>query len=299
MIASIYLHRERTVVARWNIDDVPVLDALELFPAIPLAGTPDDRGMDAILRSVEGCGSVRCAVPTDQSIRHTYPVADNEDHWSRRTFEIHVTMSDVVQEGDSILDYRLPWRYHNAVWHTLIVVPQMVKHTLDTLSKSASVDHAVCAPAAEMVAVSSSARHRTQSVLGITRRGDVWEIYGADAVGKPGLWRCTDVDPGTDTASQVAELIQITSAATARSFDTVLLGGDHLTPALLDDIRTACSSLHCSVERHQPFRLVRASANEELRDRALRLGHVLAPLVGLVLSSEPPLSIPCASSPAR
>lgn len=299
MIASIYLHRERTIVARWSMEDVPVLFALDLLPAVHTSLPTRSLNIDAIKRAVEGCVSVRCAVPVDGLAKHAYPVADNDDHWARRSFEIQVAMSPMVHDGDSILDYRLPWRYHGVQWHTLIHLTQSIKQCIDTLSTMTSVDHAVCAPGVEMVCIAQTARSSQQSVLGVTRRGDVWETYGVDAFGKPGLWRCVDVDQSSDSVSQVVDLVQTTAAATSRAFDAVLLGGDHLTPALVEDVRNACSHLNCRVERHQPFQHVRAINNDELRSQALRIGHVLAPTVGLVLTSEPPLSIPCASLPAR
>lgn len=299
MIASIYFHRERTIVGRWSMEDVPVLHALDLLPAVQFGSPTLAQNIEAIKRAVEGCGSVRCAVPLEGLARHAYPVAPDDDHWTRRTFEIQVALSAVMQDGDSVLDYRLPWRYNGFQWHTLILIAQAVKQGVDTLSAVTSVDHAVCAPGAEMVSIAQTARIRQQSILGVTRRGDVWETYGVDAFGKPGLWRCIDVDTSMDTATQVVNLVQDTAVATSRAFDSVLLGGDHLTPALVEDVRMACQALRCRVERHQPFNHVRAATNDDLRAQALRIGHVLAPLVGLVLTAEPPLSIPCASLPAR
>lgn len=300
MIGTIYLHAERCLVARWNIEDVPVLLGMDILPPIHTSGSSQLVAMDHVRRATDGCRAVRVAVPDAAAVLHWYPYDRSESAEERRDFEFATCMAASVPVLPvERLFQPLAWPRSDVAWELQIAVPDQVDRMIDDLAMAAPVERVVLALDAERAALRTMARDADTALLAIGRRDNRWVVLGLGRDGRLGTYEAVPVLEAVDPASQIRDLLLDVQAAVPMTVRHVVLFGDGITRSLIDDARQALEGLVDVVERLQPFRAVRADIDSASRSQCLRLAHVVGPLVGLVLDANFALTIPCASLAAR
>lgn len=295
MLATLFLHPDRTVVARWRMGDVPTLLDLRLADEIDL---DRDTALPASVREAIGdASSVRLALPTSATVLHRYPVEPEEDVDERRAFEIATCLPGIEHDRDLVLDMPLPWLVNGATWHALTVVPAEVRDRVHAMFDDHHVERACVALAAEAHAA-MMARFVSGTTLLIGRRLDRWETIGMDGDGTIGSVFLRHDEARMDASVIVRDIVLDVRATSGRAVDRCVIYGDGLTRGEFDDIVRATQDLVGGVQRCNPFRAVAADTNDEVKSTCIRLAHVIAPIVGLLSSDRPVLSVDdlCASS---
>lgn len=287
MIAALYLHHERTVVAQWQTDEsAPTLTALELLP--PIAMTTDPLPADvarALAHAMGEADDIRLAVPSRSILLHRYPVEADEAEDLRRAFELATCVPVIDPVHDQITDVDLPGPVNESAWHALIAVPQrIIARAHDIVGERPSATISVVP---SLLADISAARRagfvgQGQTTMLIGLRADAIETAVFDPAGQ--LLHLTFVprEERYDASVQARELVLDACASMDIAIDDVVLYGDDLSKSVLDDCTRSLDELVGRVLRFTPFRATRATVDDESRSTCLRLAHRLGPVVGLL-----------------
>ena len=130
-----------------------------------------------------------------------------------------------------------------------------------------------------------AARHAEQVTdAGITlligRRGEVWWCAVLDPFGVIQHLVQSPVHDLFEDSVEVRDLVLEVCGSMNIRAERVILFGDTLTKAVLDDTTTALDGLATSVVRLNPFRTIQANIDVDTQQRCVRLAHLLGPLVG-------------------
>lgn len=293
MIGTMYLHHERTIVARWIDDDVPVLERVELLP--PLVWEHPQESLVAAIASVtQPCRSIRVAVPSSRTPVHRFPIDDTMAH-AQRLFEIDQLQLALGVTPSCVIDVALPLHRHGWPHEALIIVPESLQTTISSLSGTIPIERVFPAVVAEAVALARVVKaSSTRSLLALGRRERSWEAFTIGDGGTLTHWSDHPVDDTHDAVDQIVDVAASTAASLSMTIDTVVMFGDGLTKPLFDDIaRRSSQNYGWNIERLQPFSSVRTTIGSQDRAMLLRVAHMLGPVVGLVHCTPLSIDLPC------
>lgn len=278
MFATVYLHPDRTIAARWRMDDVPVLLDLAFADQVHLETAQSLP--DAISLILADVTSVRLAIPMSATLMHRYPIEADESVTERRAFEIATCLPGLDHDNDFVLDQPFSWEMSGVRWHALHVVPREVCETVRRISTGHPVDVIQLSAAAEIRAAAMATFVRGNTLL-VGRRADRWEILAAEQQGPLGHMIIRSDDPDVPARDIVRDIVVDIIGASGRQIDQCCVYGDDLDLATFESIQQALSDVVPNVARLVPFRAVRAEVADSVRSTCLRLAHVIAPVVGL------------------
>ncbi len=288
-----YLHHERTIVARWHDDDIPVLEGIDLLP--PLSWQQPSGALLATLsQATRDCRSVRVAVPTARTPVHRYPINDTMTH-AQRLFEIDIVHEAYGIDTSCVIDVPLSLHRHGAAHEALIVVPQDTREVLRQLSSALPIERVFPAVVAEGMALARALEGVSlRTVLAVGRRYKSWETFTVGDGGALTHWGDHPLDEGSDLVAQIVDVAVSTVSSLSTTVDTVVLYGDDLTKPMLDDVERTAESYHWQARRLQPFSSVRTTLGADDRLMLMRVAHMLGPIVGLVHCTPLSIDLPCA-----
>ncbi|MBU3742722.1 MAG: hypothetical protein FGM24_10620 [Candidatus Kapabacteria bacterium] len=278
MIATVYLHPDRTIAARWRMDDVPVL--LDLAFAEPVHLETAQKLPDALAQTLLNVTSVRFAIPMSATLMHRYPIEADESVTERRAFEIATCLPGLDHDNDYVLDQALSWEMSGSRWHALHVVPREVCDTIRRIAAGHPVDVVQLSAATEIRAAAMATFVRGNTLL-VGRRADRWEILAAEPQGTIGHMIVRADDPNVPSRDIVRDIVIDVIGASGRQIDQCCIYGDDLDLATFESMQQALSDVVPNVARLVPFRAVKAEVPDSVRSTCLRLAHVIAPIVGL------------------
>ncbi|MDZ4744730.1 MAG: hypothetical protein SGJ05_01870 [bacterium] len=286
MISTVYLHPDRTLRATWSVDaDNITLTSFDDNAMLEQSvgesfgdGLMNDTSNAAHTNGASAITTV--VLHTSQVYFHRYPVDADEDHNRRRFFEIITCLPPLAPE-DRIIEVPMPGELHGSAWHGLLVIPQT--HVPDGYAiDDVRVDILEDIRAARIADLLAD----EGITLLVGQRGDVWWCAVLDTSGTIQHLVQTPVHPAFETSVEIRDLVLEVSGSTKSRAERVIVFGDSLTKAILDDVTIALDGLTTSVVRMQPFRTLRADVDAATQQRCVRLAHMLGPLVG---------PLPCAS----
>jgi len=293
MTGTMYLHHERTIVARWHDDDTPVLEGIDLLP--PLSWQQPSGSLLATLsQATRDCRSVRVAVPTARTPVHRYPIDDTMTH-AQRLFEIDIVHESYGIDTNCLTDVPLSLHRHGAAHEALIIVPHDTREVLRQLSSELPIERVFPAVVAEGMALARALDGVSlRTVLAVGRRDSAWETFTVSDGGALTHWGDHSLDEGSDLVAQIVDVAVSTASSLSTAVDTVVLYGDDLTKSMLDDVERTAESYRWQARRLQPFSSVRTTLGTEDRLMLMRVAHMLGPIVGLVHCTPLSIDIPCA-----
>lgn len=294
MISTIYVHPDRTIAARWRVDDVPVLS--DLLFADPIDCETASTLPPDVLSFVQGADSVRLALPMSSTVVHRYPIEDDESVIERRAFEIATCLPGLSHGRDLIIDQPMTWTMSGASWQSLHVVPHEICSNICAMFRDMPLDRVQLSAGAEAAAARMANFVRGNTLL-VGRRTDRWEVIALDQHDTIGHFIVRADDTQIDHASMIRDIMIDVIGSSERQIDQLCMYGDDLDKSTFAVIQHAVGDIVGHVSRLMPFRAVRAEVTEEVRSTCLRLAHVIAPVVGLCLdtSADLTLSDVCAS----
>jgi hypothetical protein len=293
MTGTMYLHHERTIVARWHNDDVPVLDGVDLLPPLQWEA-PQESLLANLAKVTQECRSIRLALPTAQTPVHRFPVDDGMAH-AQRLFEMDIMQEALAVDPTYFVDLPLSLHRNGAIHEALIVVPEATRAALAVLASVLPIERVFPAIVAEAMALARTfAGPSLRAVLAIGRRNKAWETFTLGDGGMPTHWADHPVDEGSNVAEQILDIAVTTMASLSATIDTVVLYGDGLAKPLFDDIARSSKDYQWKVTRLQPFASVRTTVDAEDRAMLVRVAHMLGPIVGLVHCTPLSIDLPCA-----
>ena len=114
----------------------------------------------------------------------------------------------------------------------------------------------------------------------VGRRGSIWWCAVLDATGSILHLVQSPVHAAFEDSAEVRDLVLEVCGSMNIRAERVVLFGDTLTKAILDDTTVALDGLTTYVVRLNPFSALRANVDAETQKRCMRLAHLLGPLVG-------------------
>ena len=294
MISTIYVHPDRTIAAKWRVDDVPVLSDLLFADPIDCETTST---LPADVRAfVQGSEKIRLALPMSSTVVHRYPIEDDESVIERRAFEIATCLPGLSHGRDLIIDHPLSWTMSGATWQSLYVVPHEICSNICSMFRNMPLDRVQLAAGAEAAAARMANFVRGNTLL-VGRRTDRWEIIALDQHDAIGHFIVRADDTQIDHPAMIRDIVIDVIGSSGRQIDHVCVYGDDLDKSTFAVIQGSVGDIVEQVSRLMPFRSVRAETTEDVRSTCLRLAHVIAPVVGLCndASMDLTLSDVCAS----
>lgn len=266
MISTVYLHPDRTLRATWNVDhgDLSLLsfdDNSRLDTGNQGNGDTDDSSTTVVLH-------------TSAVLFHRYPVDAEEDHARRRFFEI-ITCLPPLSPNDHVIDIAMPGQLHGSTWHGLFVIPELSVPD-GFVPKEMHVDILEDIRAVRIARLTADAG----TTLLVGRRGKAWWCAALDSSGAIMHLVQSPVHELFEDAVEIRDLVLEVCGSMNLRAERVILFGDTLTKAVLDDTKTALEELVTDVVRLNPFSAITANVDAQTQQRCVRLAHILGPLVG-------------------
>lgn len=289
MITTIYVHPDRTIAAKWRIDDVPVLSDLLLADPIDCETTST---LPAVVHAfVQGSDKVRLALPMASTVVHRYPIEDDESVIERRAFEIATCLPGLSHGRDLIIDQSLTWAISGATWHSLHVVPHEICSNIRSMFAHLPLDRVQLSAGAEAAAARMANFIRGNTLL-VGRRTERWEIIALDQYDAIGHFIVRADDTQVDQAGMIRDIVIDIIGSSGRQIDHLCVYGDDLDKSTFSVIQQTVGDIVDQVSRLMPFRAVRAETSDDVRSTCLRLAHVIAPVVGLCYDATVDLTLP-------
>lgn len=273
MRVTVYLHSQKTVVAHWNVDNpVPVLTQYAEYDP--------NESVDSYLGTEDEVSVVlhasRCAF-------HRFPIHVDEDRLQRRNFELGLCLPSVDIGLDVIRDVKTPPISNGISWHALFVVSKTEIERTRTILLSESDFLVDVEQDIEAARISVPRQDSPWLCLGL--RGDrwFWALIGSDHV----LRHVSSVaySDAVSLESTILAAKQETQNLFGCTVERVMLFGDSLTKAGIDQVRGELQKQDVLISRLNPFRRVRTSLSEVDQNKIIARSHLLGPIVAPVLTS--------------
>jgi len=293
MIGTVYLHPERTIVARWNIEDVPVLVGIDFFEPLQWHA-PQPSLLSQLSASTAQCLSVRVAVPTSALAVHRFPTVATEANPEQSQFEIERVTASLQFAANSVLELPLPLSRFGYPHHALVFIPAAVTSAIEALTHVLPLERATVATAAVAASVAQLRHHNVERTIVIGRQRDRWEAFVVTPNGQIATWLDQPLDEGIDDVTLLFDMATSAASTIDVAIEHVVVFGDGITKTMVDDVQRRFIPSGCSVSRLQPFGSVRAALTSDDQAMLLRIAHVVSPIVGLLFLSSSTLDIPCA-----
>lgn len=282
---TVYLHPYRTVLLRWAIEaDGPVcIGSTEMGAVFPATDQPST--LADVLQELRDDGDViDVVVHSSQTRFHRYPVEDDEPAEIRRTFELQTCFPDLQAGADLVLDVHLPGPVLSTSWHGVFVVPSSIVRFSADIAPGRQLTVCTLSDAAAFQRYVREDESPAPSAL-IGKRGQTWWTIVVDDRGTLRHIGRTTSDHRMDPSVEIRDMLLDLHATMDIRVENLVLFGDSLTKDVLDDTRSATTSLVQSVTRFVPFRLVRADIDDETARSLTKRAHILGPCLGVVLST--------------
>lgn len=206
-------------------------------------------------------------------VHHSYPVlTDNNE---RRSFELREFLQDFDINRDRIVVIPSGGTRDGTAWSTILGIIRAPYNTVTDLECLLAVSS--IADPAVYIGFTGKAWCLTETTDGIRHLS-----YRAAS---------TDADETTDAIALVQSVLEDYAFEARR----LVVYGDAVTPELLKELQKHYGSIFDSVERFQPFRLIRSSVPADVGTRILSRAHILGCAVGAMLIQQGIVSNPASN----